>query len=259
MAAASFPTEWRDILLQRVPFYEQLQPAARERFEAKVASFIAEQHFQSASLEITTEMKVVVAAAACRLIMNLDWHSYRRLTTISLRAEAWNKGGRLVAGLADGIGVSLCWPELLAEFALPRRGHNVGYHEFAHALDGADGAFDGLAEGPPDAELYAHWSSIVTQARRRVVDAVAARRAPPIREYAGTNDSELFAVATEYFFERSNTLQRQLPELYDLLKKFYRQDPAVETPSDVVIKIERPTGLRRLAFDWDFDNEGDDW
>lgn len=28
-------------------------------------------------------------------------------------------------------------------------GENVGYHEFAHALDGADASMDGEAHGPP--------------------------------------------------------------------------------------------------------------
>jgi len=40
------------------------------------------------------------------------------------------------------------------------------------------------------------------------------------------NPAEFFAVATEYFFEKSKELQRLHPELYEELKRFYQQDPA---------------------------------
>jgi Mlc titration factor MtfA (ptsG expression regulator) len=46
-----------------------------------------------------------------------------------------------------------------------------------------------------------------------------------IDEYGATNPAEFFAVATEAFFERPRALQERHPELYEELKRFYRQDP----------------------------------
>ena len=43
--------------------------------------------------------------------------------------------------------------------------------------------------------------------------------------YATTNQAELFAVATENFFERPRALEEQYPELYQLLRGFYQLDP----------------------------------
>ena len=38
--------------------------------------------------------------------------------------------------------------------------------------------------------------------------------------------NQFFAVATECFFDRPAEMERRHPELYDLLRTYYRQDPA---------------------------------
>jgi len=47
-----------------------------------------------------------------------------------------------------------------------------------------------------------------------------------LRSYAGTNPGEFFAVATETFFTRPRDLESLRPELYDVLRTFYGQDPS---------------------------------
>ena len=47
-----------------------------------------------------------------------------------------------------------------------------------------------------------------------------------LRAYGATNPGEFFAVATEVFFDRPLELRADSPELYDVLRAFYRQDPA---------------------------------
>ena len=47
-----------------------------------------------------------------------------------------------------------------------------------------------------------------------------------LRSYAGTNPGEFFAVATETFFTRARDLESLRPELYDVLRTFYGQDPS---------------------------------
>ena len=43
--------------------------------------------------------------------------------------------------------------------------------------------------------------------------------------YGATNEAEFFAVATEQFFDRPQDLIEQAPDLYRVLRDFYRQDP----------------------------------
>lgn len=44
--------------------------------------------------------------------------------------------------------------------------------------------------------------------------------------HGGTHPAECFAVATEWFFEKSPQLRQNHPELYAELPGFYHQDPA---------------------------------
>jgi Mlc titration factor MtfA (ptsG expression regulator) len=48
-----------------------------------------------------------------------------------------------------------------------------------------------------------------------------------IRKYGGTKQAEFFAVASEYFFERPDLFERKHPELYEMLRLCFQQDPAV--------------------------------
>ena len=43
-----------------------------------------------------------------------------------------------------------------------------------------------------------------------------------IRKYGGTNQAEFFAVASEYFFERPELLEKKHPELYEMLMKCFK-------------------------------------
>ena len=44
--------------------------------------------------------------------------------------------------------------------------------------------------------------------------------------YARTNPAEFFAVATEVFFDKGSAMERELPDLYEVLLAFYGQDTA---------------------------------
>jgi Mlc titration factor MtfA (ptsG expression regulator) len=222
---AAFPLAWREILRRRVPFYRTLSEPEQERFEDKVQHFVLTKIFSSTGrLAITDEMKVVVAAAACRLTLNLPWEEYTHVSHVTLRDKSWDHDGTSVIGVGGRWKVTLSWPSLLTGMAEPDDGNNVGYHEFAHALDGADGSMDGEARGPPGPH-DAVWTHVIASARADVANALRAGVAPPIDEYAATSDVELFAVATEWFFERPHDLRAAMPAVYDLLRAFYRQDP----------------------------------
>ena len=63
-------------------------------------------------------------------------------------------------------------------------------------------------------------------------DLVAGIPGPPLRWYGATNPGEFCSVATELFFEQARELQEREPARYGVLRRFYRQDPAVrESPA----------------------------
>jgi Mlc titration factor MtfA (ptsG expression regulator) len=44
--------------------------------------------------------------------------------------------------------------------------------------------------------------------------------------YGAKDEVEFFAVATEHFFDQPLRMRRAAPELYRVLKNYFRQDPA---------------------------------
>jgi Mlc titration factor MtfA (ptsG expression regulator) len=61
---------------------------------------------------------------------------------------------------------------------------------------------------------YKHLRDKVTRHKRDVLDF-----------YGATNPAEFFAVATETFFEKPRELEKEHPELFEELKKYYSLDP----------------------------------
>lgn len=221
------PEAWLGILEARAPFVRALPAPDRVRFLELLKLFVWEKHFLGAAgLEITDPHRVVIAAAAVRLVLRRGLGPYDRLTEIVVYPHAYrHPDGQAVLGEAHAWGtVVLSWPAVVQGLANPADGHETATHEFAHVLDRGDGAFDGTPELGVFA-AYAPWARIMSQHFLRL----QARKAPErkvLRAYGATNEAEFFAVATEAFFEKPHQLEQRLPALYGLLADYYGQDPA---------------------------------
>ena len=89
---------------------------------------------------------------------------------------------------------------------------NVIIHEFAHVLDFAGGAAEGLQHE------YDRFEQALQQEE------------PPERyarfdAYTAYNAAEFFAVSSERFFQCPGWLHEQLPALFGLLQRYYGTDP----------------------------------
>jgi Mlc titration factor MtfA (ptsG expression regulator) len=239
LKAAPFPPEWDRILRKNVPLYGRLGEADRKELQGHIEVFLAEKHFEGCGgLALSDEIKVTIAAQACLLLLHRETDVYHRLITILVYPHAYVArslepigGGVVLEGTTARLGeawtdgvVVLSWDDVRAGAADIHDGHNVVLHEFAHQLDQEAGAADG-------APVLEHRSQYVTWARtlgaeyeRLRQDAASGRRSV-LDEYGATNPAEFFAVATECFFEKPISLRRKHPELYEELKRFYRQDP----------------------------------
>jgi hypothetical protein len=238
---APLPADWQRTLIECVPIYHRLPHASRPALHRLVRRFVAEKEFWgSKELPVTDEMKVIVAAQACVLILNLPRLGlYPQTREVILHPK--NFGEMLSAIGPDGrsyeidmtrIGeavrrgpVLLAWENVKQEALDRQDGYNVVFHEFAHALD----YLDGEANGAPPLESkadYAEWSRVFTAAHNELKAAASRGRRTLLDPYGAQNPAEFFAVATEHFFEQGYRLKRNHPALYAQLKKFYQQDPA---------------------------------
>jgi len=96
------------------------------------------------------------------------------------------------------------------------------YHEFAHKLDMLDGTVDGTPPLATD-QARARWIEVCTTEYTRLRKGEGG---PVLDEYGTVDPGEFFAVATEAFFDRPVELEAANPDLYEVLRDFYRQHPA---------------------------------
>jgi len=241
---APFPPAWEEIIARNVGHYARLTEDERARLHDLTQVFVAQKTWEGCGgLELTDEMRVTIAAQACLLVLELPHRMYRDVESILVYPSAVVRpeqaqgvfvrsidllasGPVALHGEAHRGGpVVLAWDRVLRDGKRPNDGHNLVYHEFAHKLDMLDGSADGT---PPlhDREALAAWAK-ACEAAFLELRAKAERGAPTLLDsYGATNEAEFFAVATEHFFDRPQSLREHLPALYDVLKTFYRQDPA---------------------------------
>jgi Mlc titration factor MtfA (ptsG expression regulator) len=238
--ATPFPRDWQDYLHHNVAHYRYLTAREQAKLRDDLRIFIAEKNWEGCGgLVMTEEIQVTVAAHACLLVLALEHNYFDRVRSILVyphgyRADGERLGrdGLVHAGGEGRLGeawyrgpVVLSWSDVRAEGRNPRLGHNVVFHEFAHQLDMLDGVLNGTPPlGGP--EQAARWKAVMTAEYQRLIDESGQGRATLLDQYGTTDEGEFFAVATECFFDLPAEMRLRHPQLYDLLRDYYRQDPA---------------------------------
>jgi MtfA peptidase len=228
---------WRHVLHDS-PLFDRLSVEEQTRLRELTVLFLADKRFFGAhDLDVDAYMCTSVAARACLLLLGLDLAYYGGWRTIILYPSGFvaqraveDEIGVVHTGLEELDGESMYGGALVLnwEEAIPRRDDlemDVVLHEFAHKLDERTGDINGLPPLHGDMAV-ADWASIFSEAYDRFQTWVDEGAALPFDEYAATDPAEFFAVVTETFFLRPAELLDRLPEVYDQLARFYRQDPA---------------------------------
>ncbi|MEK9630074.1 MAG: M90 family metallopeptidase [Nitrospinota bacterium] len=243
--ATPFPIRWLDFIRTNLPYYQFLNHEEKKRLQNLIKIFIAEKTWEGCNgLELTDEIRVIIAAHACLLILELPNDTYRNVDSIYVYPTTVltpeRKSGFFefrtapvreampIRGEANHRGpVILVWDTVKKETRHPAHGHNVVYHEFAHKLDMLDGSADGtpLLATP---EEYQRWVEICSKEYLNLCARVKKGRRTFFDSYAATDEAEFFAVVTEHFFCQPDDMKHHHPDLYQVLKDFYRQDPALK-------------------------------
>lgn len=188
-------------------------------------------------LEVTPTMRVTVAAQACLLILNLgveyfdgwvevilypgafrvkrektDAYGLVHHTASVLTGESWLRGP-----------VIMSWDDVEQDTYHGQPGHNVVLHEFAHKLDGLNGAANGM---PPLGRGMSkkRWTAAMSEAYQELNYRKASGEPAIINPYAATSPAEFFAVLTEYFFTAPEVLKATCPSAYSQLTLLYRPE-----------------------------------
>ena len=252
-----FPPAWLHILRERVPYYRLLSDGEQEELRTLIRVFLSEKKFEGCGgLEITDEIRVVIAAQACILLLNREHDYYAGLHSVLVYPSAYlapsqfiDEVGVVHEGHEDRLGeawtrgsIVLAWDEVRRDSRDFDDGYNVTFHEFAHQLDQQDGSFDG-APLLEKSSHYRSWARVLMKEYQALGRAAERGQETLIDQYGATAPAEFFAVVTEAFFEMPKALSDEHPELYSELKKFYRQDTLtrLENGKRPTPNVQRPT------------------
>jgi len=238
-----FKAEWLAAISADFEIFDCLSPEEQRQLIDHTKVLLGEKNYEGCGgLELTDEMKALIAAQACLLLMNRPTEYFSRLKSILVYPSSYfgltaeedsdEDAHRLGESWDTGV-VVLAWDAVLAGARNRMDGQNLVFHEFAHQLDQEDGLADGLpvlADGD-DTVLERHrkyrtWADVFSHHYEVFVRRTERGHGTVLDPYGATNPAEYFAVATECFFEKSRQMERGLPQLYQVLKSFYRLDPA---------------------------------
>jgi MtfA peptidase len=244
-------------------FVRRLSKEENRRLRLIASDFLSRKTFTGAAeFEITALMQVQVAAQASILILELgvsqfdgwseiiiypgkfapkrevtDHAGVVHTTRDALSGEAW-LGGPVVLSYEDV--ASLDHQRHHYSFS---SAYNVVIHEFAHKLDMRNGDANGfppLHKGMSAVTWKRDFMAAYLDFCKRVdyadehaddyehLDNGASLNALPMDPYGSESPAEFFAVASETFFERPESLATGYPAVYAQLKAFYKQDPQAQ-------------------------------
>lgn len=237
--AAPFPASWDALLARRLEPYAGLAPAERGQLQDLVRLFLAEKYFHGCGgLDVSEEMRVCIAAQACLLLLNRSTRVFPGLQHILLypaafvrEGEEWHEDGTVSEGSTELLGESwdagkviLSWEDVDRDLDDSGDGFNVVLHEFAHQLDSESGSENGTPPLPAaDAD---QWARVMTREYEALAAAAGGEEETLLDPYGASAPAEFFAVTTETFFELPDQLRERHPELFTLLRRYYRVDPA---------------------------------
>jgi Mlc titration factor MtfA (ptsG expression regulator) len=234
-----FPSDWVKIIAQNIVPYRHLSPSQQQQLREDIQVLLAEKQFIGCGgLYVTEEVKLLIIAQACLLLLNQNKTYFPKLRSILVYPNAYVvKQNNLVSHsvieerqvirLGESWSkdqVVLSWQQIQQDLQSWQDGRNLVLHEFAHQLDSEDGSTDGVPILPKKTD-YKQWATVMQQEYQQLQEDVTRGRKTVMDAYGATAPPEFFSVATETFFEKPKQMQRKHPALYSLLQDYYQLNP----------------------------------
>ncbi|MEM9897797.1 MAG: M90 family metallopeptidase [Pseudomonadota bacterium] len=232
LRATALPAPLKAALRRCYPLYDTLPLDHQIRLDGLINQFLDEKNFYGfEGLDINDDMRVLIAAQACLLVVNRPDVWYKDLRSIYVYPAAYTgrkvtQSGHVInEGAAHRLGESwlrgpivLSWADVKSGAAVRGDGRNVVYHEFAHRLDARSGAVDG-APLIGNAVGAAEWAQAMSARYKTLQRDVAAGRDTFFDPYGASAPAEFFAVAVEAFIEQPDRFRTEDMALYNLFAR----------------------------------------
>ena len=216
----------KSILEKYYPYYYNLPGSLKGMFERRVILFIrAKDFYGQEGLEVTHEMKVLIAASAVQITFGFKFFQLPRFTKIFIYPHSYysrhtkkrHKGEVFPLGKI----IKLSWDNFLKGFGDPTDGINLGFHEMTHAMSLENKFHSNGVSSFINAKAYRIWKQLA----KHEMDLIKSEQSTFFRKYAATNLEEFLAVSVEVFFEQTNSFYEYNPQLYKATCLLLNQDP----------------------------------
>lgn len=225
------PTNYKELLMQHVPYYRRLNEENKTRFVEKIKEFLGYVRIEGVNTNVDDLDRLLVASSAVIPVFGFPEWKYYNLNNVLLYPQTFNREEFLANGYEKntlgmvGTGAMqrmmiLSKPALHFGFNNENGKENTGIHEFVHLLDKEDGDVDGLPEALLNKKYNTQWLELVNKNIYEIVNYYS-----DINSYGATNKAEFFAVVSEYFFNSPQLFKENHPELYELMIKMFNQKP----------------------------------
>jgi Mlc titration factor MtfA (ptsG expression regulator) len=212
--------EEKHILQRKFGFYQRLNFKEKEQFEHRLATFLKKKQFLGREdLEVTTEMKVFIAATSVMLTFGFRDYRIDLIDKIiiypsvfySNSNDAYHKG-ELNPQLKALV---FSWKDFMEGYITENDNINLGIHEFTHAIH-----LNSLKNKDISSIIFktafSELTDLLTSEETLRQKLIASKY---FREYAFTNQFEFVAVIVETFIETPDDFKQQFPRIYKKTKE----------------------------------------
>jgi Mlc titration factor MtfA (ptsG expression regulator) len=222
----SIEPHYKIILEKYYDYYRFLPSGLKGDFERRVSLFVrGKTYYGKDGLEITDEMRVLVAATAVQITFGFKFFQLPRFSKILIHPTKYfnSKTKKHHKGEVYPMGkwIRLSWDNFLHGFGNPHDGINLGLHEMTHAMSLENRIRTNGAHSYINPRAYADWKPLALDEMERIKH----NQKSIFRKYASTNLEEFLAVSVEVFFEQTEQFHQYHPELYTCTCRLLQQDP----------------------------------
>jgi len=207
----------RTILEERFYYYNRLSTKDQRAFRRRVHHFLVNKKFTSEySIEVTEEMKVMIAATATLIMFHLEAFYLSHFDAIHIS----NNERESLKHMHKAKEVEIPWEDFRAGFDSFHDGYNPGLKILAMAFT-LEHQLNNLSSKMFRFNRYYD----LLQLYKAEAEKYIASGKSKYKDYKEVDRNEYFAVAVEYFFERPEHFYANQPAMYNALSKVLRQDP----------------------------------
>lgn len=217
---AKFIDFYHQVLTKHVVYYRNLNHGDRKKFIDRLHELIENMKFIGKDgQEINLKVCILCCAPVIQITMGLETYLFNNYHTIvvypnqfySEAQQAYVKGG-----VSRGDAIFFSFEDLLKGYSVPNDALNLGLHEMAHAIhiEYFDEDFE---------RRFPDWEKVAEQEVLKMRN----QQDPVLRNYAGQNKHELFAVCIETFFEQADEMRLRAPVLYESMCNLLNQRTAM--------------------------------